>query len=119
LNLPNSEWKDDLHALHEIKNIHDLHASCASISPTMSAVLQQRTLAGVSFDFQIRPALRLCDVEDIFITTRALGACPKRHTLIAMIESGELEGKLTRVGWIIFEDSLKQWLRQLMEPIAA
>ncbi len=85
----------------------------------MSAVLQQRTLAGVSFDFQIRPALRLCDVEDIFITTRALGACPKRHTLIAMIESGELEGKLTRVGWIIFEDSLKQWLRQLMEPIAA
>lgn len=83
----------------------------------MSAVLQQQTLVGVNF--WVRPTLRLYDVQDLMAKTRAVAHKPSRHTLIAMIESGELEGKLTRFGWLVFEDSLLKWLRELNETAAA
>lgn len=85
----------------------------------MSAAIPQQTLAGVNFGFVIRPTLRLYDVLEIMEQTQVLGNKPSRHTLIAMIESGELDGRLTRVGWVVFIDSLESWLRQFAKPIAA
>lgn len=80
----------------------------------MSAVLQQQTLVGLTF--RVRPTLRLYDVQEYMAKTRAVGGKPSRHTLIAMVESGELEGKLTRFGWVVFEDSLLKWLGELNQP---
>lgn len=86
----------------------------------MSAAIQQQTLAGVNFGFVIRPTLRLYEVEEIMEMTQVLGKQKlSRHTLIAMIESGELDGRLTRVGWVVFVDSLKRWMEQFSEQIAA
>lgn len=83
----------------------------------MSAVAQP-TFNGLNFGFVVRPTLRLYDVLIIMERTRVLGAKPSRHTLIAMIESGEIEGKLTRVGWVVFEDSLAKWFKQFSEVAA-
>ena len=86
----------------------------------MSAVMQQQTFAGVTFDFVIRPTLRLYDVERIIEQAQVLGkGKPSRHTLIAMIESGELDGRLVRGGYVVFVDSLEKWLKQFAQPIAA
>ena len=62
------------------------------------------------FDFKIRPALRLGEVErqldGIIVPT------PSRPTLIKLVKSGILEGKKTRFGYIVYQDSFHSWLKK-------
>ena len=64
-----------------------------------------------NFGFQIEPALRLSEVEKILRITRAIIPEPSRVNLISLIESGVLKGKLTSYGWIVYEDSFKEWVK--------
>jgi len=63
------------------------------------------------FGFTTRPSLRLSRIEDILKQTRILDPVPSRRTLIRSIEDGSLEGKKTKAGWLVYEDSFKQWVR--------
>ncbi len=59
---------------------------------------------------RIRPALRMAEVERVIVASGALRKSPSRQTLIRMIERRELDGKLMRFGWVVYEDSLESWL---------
>lgn len=65
------------------------------------------------FGFDVRPALRLREIEMILRRTRVITPVPSRPTLIGMIESGTLEGRKLSHGWIVYEDSFKQWVKSL------
>jgi hypothetical protein len=64
-------------------------------------------------DFAPRPMLRLAMVEQIIRSNRLLVPPPSRPNLIALIEEGRIEGKLTEYGWIMFEDSFIAWIKDL------
>jgi hypothetical protein len=64
-------------------------------------------------NFAHRTMLRLSAVEQIIRTHRLLVPPPSRPNLIALIEEGRVEGKLTEYGWIMFEDSFLAWVKEL------
>jgi hypothetical protein len=64
-------------------------------------------------NFAPRTMLRLSTVEQIIRTYRLLVPPPSRPNLIALIEEGRVEGKLTEYGWIMFEDSFLAWVKEL------
>ncbi|MBD0370308.1 MAG: hypothetical protein ICV60_05695 [Pyrinomonadaceae bacterium] len=61
--------------------------------------------------FNARPCIRLSRVEEILKDTQIITPVPSRQTLINLILSGKLEGKKTDLGYIVYEDSLKDWIR--------
>ena len=63
------------------------------------------------FGFTHRPCLRLSRIEEILKQTRVIDPVPSRRTLIRSIEAGTLDGKKTKAGWIVYEDSFKAWVR--------
>lgn len=65
------------------------------------------------FGFEIRPALRLSEVEKILRRLRVITPVPSRPTLIALIEDGTFEGRKLSHGWVVYEDSLKAWVKSL------
>lgn len=66
-----------------------------------------------SFGFAPRPVLRLNYVEEILQKQRIITPAPSRKNLIGLIEEGQLEGKLTSYGWVVFEDSFQAWVLNL------
>lgn len=65
------------------------------------------------FGFTVRPALRLREIELILRRTRVITPVPSRPTLIGLIESGKLEGRKLSHGWMVYEDSFKDWVKSL------
>lgn len=63
------------------------------------------------FGFDIRRSLRLARVEEILRQTGVIDPVPSRANLIELVEEGQLEGKKTDYGYIVYEDSFKQWVR--------
>jgi hypothetical protein len=64
-------------------------------------------------DFSPRPMLRLSVIEQTIRTNRVLVPPPSRPKLIALIEEGRLQGKRTEYGWLVFEDSFLNWIKEL------
>lgn len=62
------------------------------------------------FGFGIRRTLRLVRVEEILRQSGVIDPVPSRPYLIAQIEEGKLEGKLTDFGYVVYEESFKQWV---------
>ncbi len=65
------------------------------------------------FGFEVRPSLRLSRIEEILQQTRIVDPLPSRQTLINLIEDGTLDGKKTNLGYLVYEDSFKSWVRSL------
>ena len=64
------------------------------------------------FGFAIRPSMRLAHVEEILTKTRVIFPIPSRRYLIQLIEEGRLDGKRTDFGYVVYEDSFKNWIAQ-------
>jgi len=79
----------------------------------MSTVLAPRRFTNYDFGFQIRPSLRLSRVLEILQHSRVMDPLPSKRNLIDLLEEGVIEGKITRYGWLVFEDSFLQWLREI------
>ena len=65
-----------------------------------------------------RPKLRLAEVERIIRKHRIIVPPLTRRALIAMCEDGTLEtagGSPTNIGWLVYEDSFLQWVKDLDE----
>jgi hypothetical protein len=65
-------------------------------------------------DSQIRPKLRLGEVERLIKKHRVVVPCLSRQTLQNMCEDGTFEtagDKPTRLGWLVYEDSFWKWAR--------
>lgn len=66
-------------------------------------------------DRKVRTKLRLGEVERIIKENRVIVPVPSRQSLIRMCESGKLEtvgGAPTTLGWLVYEDSLWEWIRE-------
>ena len=64
-------------------------------------------------DFSHRPTMRLFRVLEILKELKVIDPVPSRRTFIRWIESGKIEGKRTSNGYIVYEDSLKVWIKSL------
>ena len=65
---------------------------------------------------QKRTRMRLAEVERIIRKERILIPPPSRSALIGLIEDGTFEATSntpTKFGWLIYEDSFRQWVRSL------
>lgn len=71
------------------------------------------------FDFEARTMLRLSAIERIIRSNRLIVPAPSRPKLIGLIEEGRLKGKRTEYGWLVFEDSFLQWIREMQEDSIA
>ena len=69
------------------------------------------------FGFEIRPALSLKEVEKILRVCRVIKPVPCRATLISMLLSNELEGKKKKSGWVVYEDSLKAYVKSFQPEV--
>jgi len=67
----------------------------------------------IAFGFAPRPKLRLAKVEELIAQHRIVDPPPSRQTLINWIEEGILDGRLTQLGWIVYEDSFIAWAKSL------
>ena len=67
----------------------------------------------------IRPRLRLSEVERLIKRHRIVMPCPSRQTLIRMCEDGTYDAKLVRGFWEVFEDSFWNWANAEEVPLAA
>lgn len=63
------------------------------------------------FGFDVRPVMRLCEIELILKESRVLTPVPSRPSLIALIETGELVGLKRGRAWMVYEDSFKAWVK--------
>jgi hypothetical protein len=81
-------------------------------SATMRAIWRVLHMAfQFDFGFSPRPTLRLSEVEYLLRKHRILGSKGiSRQTLINWIETGVLEGKSTQVGWVVYEDSFREFV---------
>lgn len=71
------------------------------------------------FGVNIRPRLRLSEVERLVRKHRITVPCPSRQTLIRMCEDGTYDALLVRGGWEVFEDSFWRWANVGSMAIAA
>ncbi len=65
------------------------------------------------FGFAPRPILRLCFIEEVIKKHGLITPAPSRPKLIALIEEGEMEGKKTDFGYVVYEDSFRDWMRKM------
>lgn len=73
----------------------------------------------IKFDFDTRSCIRLGAVERLFYEEKILNPAPCRNTIIRWVEEGRLEGKKTPMGyWVIYQDSLERFVRELYEVAA-
>ena len=63
----------------------------------------------------VRPVLRISEVEKLIKRHRVITPAPSRRTLQRMCEEGTLESVSTKLGWLIYEDSFLQWIRNLKD----
>jgi hypothetical protein len=69
-----------------------------------------------TFDFPLRPKLRLSEVERLIKLHRIIVPPLSRATLVNMCEDGTFETAgdgPSSVGWLVYEDSFKDWVRNL------
>jgi hypothetical protein len=86
----------------------------ARLNSVLSFLGDPLCMVRYSLDFSTRPSLRLVRVLEILTQLKVIDPLPSRQTLIRWIEKGTLEGKKTPAGYyIIYEDSLKLWIRSL------
>ena len=71
------------------------------------------------FGVEIKPRLRLSRIEEILRRTRAIEPIPSRNKLIALCEDGTFEGECTDFGWLVTEQSFKNWVISLQRSDAA
>lgn len=64
-----------------------------------------------NFGFTHKPSLRLSAIETILRETGVINPIPSRQTLIRRIEDGTLEGKKTKGGYLVTEESFKRYVR--------
>ena len=55
--------------------------------------------------------MRLREIEEILQQTRVLMPVPSRPSLIALIETGTLDGKKIARVWMVYEDSFRKWVK--------
>lgn len=72
--------------------------------------------SSLTFEFPIDRALRLCAVEEVL--AEVMDPPPSRSTLLNWIDEGELDGKKMSFGWVVYESSVKNFVRK-MQPQAA
>ncbi len=75
--------------------------------------------AQYDFGFPTRRMLRLCEIEDILKRSRLITPIPSRSYFLKKLEDGTLEGKQKEFGWLVYEDSFKEWVRTLQQDEAA
>jgi len=63
------------------------------------------------FGVNIRPRLRLSEVERLIKLYKIVVPCPSRQTLIRMCEDGTFDtpGSPVRGSWQVYEDSFWKW----------
>ena len=69
-------------------------------------------------DTKVRTKLRLGEIERLIREHRILVPAPSRPSLIALCEDGTFETagkKVTKLGWLVFEDSFWRWAQSLDE----
>ena len=69
-----------------------------------------------TFDFPLRPKLRLSEVERLIKLHRIIVPPLSRATLVNMCEDGTFEtagSGPTSVGWLVYEESFFEWVRGL------
>ena len=67
-------------------------------------------------DTNIRPKLRLSEVQRLIERNRIIVPTPTRRTLSNMCEDGRLETAANppgKLGWLVYEDSFWKWVRSL------
>lgn len=67
-------------------------------------------------ELDIRPKLKLSEIERIIRKHRIIVPPPSRQTLIRMCESGTFDtpgGRPGRGGWLVYEDSFLKWVESL------
>jgi hypothetical protein len=67
---------------------------------------------------EIRPVLRISEVEKLIKRHRVIIPAPSRRTLQRMCEEGTFESvgqKATKLGWLVDEDSFLQWIENLKD----
>lgn len=80
------------------------------------------TQLALPFGIQIRPKLKLCEVERLITKHRIIVPCPSRQTLIRMCEEGIFETPDSRPGlsgWMVYEDSFWKWAGYDGQQLAA
>lgn len=73
-------------------------------------------------DANFRVKLRLGEIERLIRKHRIMVPAPSRPSLVALCEDGTFEtagGKVTKFGWLVYEDSFWRWVRSLDEREAA
>lgn len=70
-------------------------------------------MARHNLPFSHRPSIRLSRVEEILKQLKVIDPIPCRRTLIRRIERGDIEGKKTAFGYVIYADSLNAWIKSL------
>ena len=63
------------------------------------------------FGYVTRPSLRLSRIEEILRQSKIIDPPPSRQTLVNLILDGTLKGKKTKLGFIVYEDSFRAWIR--------
>jgi hypothetical protein len=76
-------------------------------------------IAQYYFDFAPRPVLRLCFIEEVIKKQSLITPPPSRPTLIALIERGDMEGKKTDFGYVVLEDSFRNWIKRMTTDLVA
>ena len=61
----------------------------------------------------------MSEVEAVLRSRRVFKTLPVRTTLIAWIDSGELDGTTLNGRHFVYEDSLFAWLDRFKRPVAA
>jgi hypothetical protein len=62
--------------------------------------------------------LRLGEIDRLIRKHRIMVPAPSRPVLVALCEDGTFEtagGKVTKFGWLVYEDSFWAWVRSLDE----
>ena len=65
---------------------------------------------------KIRTKLRLGEIERLMRQHRILVPVPSRPALVALCEDGTFEtagGRVTKFGWLVYEDSFWRWVKSL------
>jgi hypothetical protein len=71
-----------------------------------------------NFGFATRRALRLSEIEEILRNTRVIVPIPSRTYFLKRLEDGTLDGYRTQFGWLVYEDSFKNWVKSLHQEAA-
>ena len=69
-----------------------------------------------TLDINIRPVVKLSEIERLIKKHRIIVPAPSRQTLIRMCEAGVFESVSAspgRSGWLVYEDSFIGWIEKL------